>query len=122
MSAHLQKVCSVSIAGFGALPLAADGNTFKPSGRKRDHVAGAKPSSGGFTQKNTPAELKVSLTAKKTLNIQELGWIEDEVITLKTSNGVVHVMSAAWVEEQPELGDDGKFEVKFISNESEQMS
>ena len=122
MSAHLQKVCTVSIAGFGTLPLAEGGNTFKPSGKKRDHVAGAQPSYGGFTQANTPAELNLSLTAKRTLNTQAIGAMEAEVITIKTSNGVTHVMSAAWAEEQPELGDDGKFSVKFIANESEQMS
>jgi len=122
MSAHLQKVCSVSIAGFGTLPLADSGNTFKASGKKRDHVAGSKPSHGGFTEAHTPAELSLSLTAKKTLDTQAIGLMENEIITIKTTNGVTHVMSNAWSEEQPELGDDGKFKVKFISNESEKLS
>lgn len=119
---HLQKVCTVSIAGFGTLPLAEDGNTFKASGKKRNHVPGSKPSHGGFTESHTPAELSVSLTAKKTLKTQAIGLMEDEIITIKTTNGVTHVMSGAWCEEQPELGDDGKISAKFIANESEQMN
>jgi len=122
MSNHLQKVCTVSIAGFGTLPLADGGNTFKPSGKKRDHVAGSQPSYGGFTQSHTPAELSLSLTAKKTLDTQALGAMENVIITIKTTNGVTHVMPNAWCEEQPELGDDGKFPVKFIANESERLN
>lgn len=122
MSAHLQKVCTVSIAGFGTLPLAEGGNTFKPSGKKREHVPGSQPSHGGFTESHTPAELTLSLTAKKTLDTQAIGLMDNEILTVKTTNGVTHVMSNAWCEEQPELGDDGKLTAKFIANESEKLN
>lgn len=120
--AHLQKVCSASIAGFGPLPLSDTGNTFKPSGQKRDHKPACKPADGGYTSANTPAELEVSLNAKKTLSLQAVGSLADVVVTVKTSNGVVHVMSSAWCEEIPQLGDDGTAKAKFVSNESTEMS
>ena len=118
---HLLKVCSVQIAGFGAVPVAASGSTYKPSGKKREHVAGCKASDGGFPVVPTPAELDLTMTAKKALNLQGFGEMEDKTITIKTTNGVTHVMNKAWCEEQPSLGDDGKVKAKFVSNESTGM-
>lgn len=119
---HLQKVCSASIAGFGSLPVSAEGSTFTPSGKKRSHVAGCNPEDGGFTPVNAPAELDLSLNAKKTLNLQALGEMENVTITVKTTNGLAHVMTGAWAEDRAAIGDDGKTKIKFISNTSAQLN
>lgn len=122
MSNQFQKVCGVSVAGFGTLPLTDGDSTFKPSGKKRDHVAGCNAADGGFTESNVPAELEISMNAKKTLSMQTIGAMEDETITVRTANGVTHVMNKAWCEEQPSLGSDGKVKAKFIANQSGEKS
>lgn len=121
MSNQFQKVCGTSIAGFGALPLTDGDSTFKPSGKKRDHVAGCNAADGGFTESNVPAELEVTMNAKKTLGLQAIGDMKDETITVRTASGVTHVMNKAWCEEQPSLDSDGKVKAKFVSNESAEM-
>lgn len=119
--ARNQEVNAVSIAGFGELPLAESGNTFKPSGWNREQKNGRKHVNGGHTQKPTHAELDITLQANKTFTVQQLNAMDDVIITVTMSDNTKHMMSGAYNEEAQEIGD-GETKAKFNANQSTQIA
>lgn len=119
--ARLQQVQAASIAGQGKLPISESGNTFKPSGYKREHKAGMNAADGGHTSTPVPAELEVTLQASRAVNVQEINALDDMMITVTLADGSKHMMANAFTEE-PDAIDDGNTKLKFIANESTKIA
>lgn len=117
----IKNILSVSVPGIGKLPLAEKAGTFTPSGKKREYKPGRQPGDGGHTETHTPAKLELNLNLQKGLDIYALNDIEDADITVRLSDGSVHMMSQASSENPTPVGDgDGK--VVFFSDISERIA
>ena len=119
--AQLMNVRTVSVPSIGKLPLADKPGTFTPSGVKREHKAGRLAEDGGFTASNQPAKLELNINLVPGTNIVALNGIEGEDVTVRLSDGHVHMMSQAFVTD-PIANDDGTGKITIVSNSSEQIS
>ena len=118
--AQLKNILTVSVPSIGKLPLADDPGTFMPSGSKRDHKAGRQAADGGWTESALPAKLDLNLRLQPGLDEEAINAISNEDVTIRFSDGSVHMMSQACVTESLSIGNgDGK--VTFISNTSERI-
>lgn len=119
--AKLNNIRTVSVPSIGKLPLADKGNTFTPSGVKREHKSGRLPEDGGFTEAGLPARLEVGLNMHAGLDITAINAISSEDVTIRLADGHVHMMSLAWVETPLGVGD-GESKLIIVANTSEQIS
>jgi hypothetical protein len=112
------KVCAVTISGYGPLPVVDGDSTFKESGYKREGVIACNQADTAATQTRSLAELDVSIVVKKTTNLQAIGELEDVLVQVTMGNGKKFYMHNAWCEETPQLDASGKAKVKFMSAKS----
>ena len=122
MSGHqITNIRTVSIPSIGKLPLAEKPGTFTPSGNKREHKPGRLAEDGGYTEGGTPARLEVSINLRAGIDILALNDVIGEDVTIRLSDGHVHMMSQAFVAEPVSVGD-GDSKLILISNTSEQIA
>jgi len=118
---QLINIRTVSVPSIGKLPLAANPGTFTPSGAKRDHKGGRLASDGGFTESETPAKAELNINMKSGIDIQKLNAIKDEDITIRLSDGSVHMMSQAFRSGEPVGFSEGEGKLVLMSNVSEKI-
>lgn len=118
--AQLTNIRTVTIPSIGKLPLADDPGTFTPSGEKRDHKSGRLAEDGGYTTSAQAAKLDLNLN-NLALDITKLNAVADEDVTVTLSDGHVHMMSQATVQE-PAAVANGQVKVTLFANASEQIS
>lgn len=119
----LQQVESVTIAGFGSVPLADNDSEFQPSQKDRELVAGMKAGDGGFVRKaNTGASLEMTILHRPGVDTQTINDMTNVLITVKLTNGETHVMPEACCVKAIKFGKDGKFKAEFQSAESRKRS
>lgn len=118
MSNITNKVCAVTASGYGAFAVVDGDSSFKESGKKREGVIACNPADTAATESKTLAELEFSIVVKKTTSLQAIGDIEDSLVQVTMGNGKKFYMHAAWVEETPQLGADGKAKIKFLAAKS----
>ncbi len=116
---NFTNIRTVSVPSIGKLPLAEDPGTFTPSGKKRDHKAGRLAEDGGYVESETPAKLELNLNLKGGLDILAINDIVDEDVTVRLSDGTVHMMSLAFRAGEP-MGV-GNPKLTIMSNTSEQI-
>jgi len=116
---RLEKVKKVTSHKLGELPIQEKGATFKPAGIERKIQPGDMPENIGYTERYTPAELKIKCNAifKKDFNFESVSSIFDDSLTIVTTEGKEFLMSQAWVKESCELGD-GETEIIYNSSTS----
>lgn len=119
--AQIINVRTVSVPSIGKLALADKGNTFTPSGVKREHKPGRLAADGGWTETGVPAKLELSINLLGGTDVQALNAIKDEDVTVRLADGHVHLMSMAFVTEPVGVGD-GDSKLTIMSNTSEQIS
>lgn len=119
--AQLNNIHTVSVPSIGKLPLADKGDTFTPSGLKREHKPGRLATDGGFTEGGVPAKLELNLNLQAGIDVVALNAIKNETVTVRLADGHVHMMSQAFVTEPVGVGD-GESKITIISNTSEQIS
>jgi hypothetical protein len=117
----LINIRTVSVPSVGKLPLAANPGTFTPSGEKRDHKAGRLAEDGGFTESATPAKLELNLNMLPGIDIQKINAIKGENVTIRMSDGQVHMMSLAFRSGEPVGFADGENKLTLMSNTSEKI-
>jgi hypothetical protein len=118
--AQLTNIRTVSVPSIGKLPLADKPGTFTPSGQKREHRGGRLAEDGGFTEMATPARLDLNLNMAPGLDLAKLNAISSEDVTVRLSDGSVHLMPGAFAQEPVAVSDDtGK--LVLISNTSEKV-
>lgn len=118
---QITNIRTVSIPSIGKLPLGEKPGTFTPSGTKREHKGGRLPEDGGFTESGTPARLELSLNLKGGVDVLALNEVNSEDVTIRLSDGHVHMMSQAFVSEPVQIGD-GDAKLIIIANTSEQIA
>lgn len=118
--AQLNNIRTVSLPSFGKLPLADDPGTFSPSGFKREHKGGRLAEDGGYTETGTPATLELNINLQPGMDFVALNAIKDEDVTVRLSDGHVHMLSQAFVTEVVQVGDGGA-KVTIMANTSEQI-
>lgn len=119
--AQLTNIRTVSIPSVGKLPLAEKPGSFTPSSTKRDHKAGRLAQDGGFTESSTPAKLELSLNLIAGTDLAKINAVAGEDVTVRLSDGHVHLLSQAFVSEPAAYGD-GDSRLVIIANSSEQIS
>ena len=118
---ELATIRTVSVPSIGKLPLAEKPGKFTPSGSKREHKPGRLAGDGGHITTPKPAMAELTLNNVAGLDLQALYAVEDEDITVRMSDGTVHLMKQAFAQEPQGTGDDGTVQVTFIANTSEVM-
>lgn len=119
--AQITNVRTVTVPSLGKLPLAATGNTFTPSGNKRDHKPGRLAEDGGFSESATPARLELSINLVKGVDVNAINNVVDEDVTVRLADGSVHLMAQAYVESAVPVGD-GESKLTIVANVSERIS
>ena len=119
--AQLNNIRTVSVPSVGKLPLADKGNTFTPSGAKRDHKPGRLAVDGGFIETELPAKLELSINLQGGIDHAAFNAIKNQDVTIRLADGQVHMMSLAFVTE-PLAVADGEGKITLMSNTSEQIS
>lgn len=114
----LLKVVRVVSSLLGELPLQDSGGSFKPQMYKRETKIGESPSSTGYVESPTPAELKIKLNA--VIDPSDFKNASSDTLTIYLSTGSVHTMSNSWVTEALELGS-GEYEVTYNSATSSKL-
>ncbi len=117
---QITNIETVSVPSIGKLALAANPGTFTPSGFKRDHKPGRKAEDGGYTETSTPAKADLSIHFTAGLDVAALNKIKGENVTVRLSDGTVHLMSRAWAESVVPIGE-GEGKLTLVSNTSEKM-
>ena len=117
---QITNIKTVSVPSVGKLALAQNPGTFTPSGYKRDHKPGRLAEDGGYTETSTPATAELNIHLTPGIDVVALNNIKDEDVTVRLSDGTVHLMSRAWAESVVPVGD-GESKIKLVSNASEQM-
>ncbi|WP_050469161.1 phage tail tube protein [Herbaspirillum chlorophenolicum] len=117
--AQLTNIRTVSVPSIGKLPLADKPGTFTPSGTKREHKAGRLPEDGGHTESGQPAKLELNLNLTPGVDITAINAIVDEDVTVRLSDGKVHMLSMAFVSDPVPVGDDGGSKITIMANTSE---
>lgn len=118
--AQITNIRTVSVPSIGKLPLAEQPGKFTPSGVKRDHKPGRLASDGGYTEAGTAARLELNINLLPGTDVGAISAIKDEDITVRLSNGEVHLLSQAFVSEPIGVGD-GEASLTIIANTSEKM-
>lgn len=119
--AQLNNIRTVSVPSIGKLPLADKGNTFTPSGAKREHKPGRLASDGGYTESELPAKLDLNINMQGGIDLAAINAIKNEDVTIRLSDGSVHMMSQAFVTEPLPVAD-GEGKIVIMSNTSEQIA
>jgi|GEM_PF-483729 len=120
--AQLLNVKTVSVPSFGKLPLADQGNsTFTPSGVKREHKPGRLAEDGGWVEGQQPAKLDLTLNLTPGVDVAGLNGIADEDVTVRLTDGQVHLMSLAFVADTLPV-DTGTGKLTIMSNTSERIA
>lgn len=119
--AGLNNIKSVVVPSCGKLPLAEKGNTFTPSGSKREHKPGRTAADGGHTTTEQPAKLELTVNLQAGLDIDALNAIDDEDVTIRLQNGEVYMMPQAYSTDPVPVGD-GEGKVIIMSNTSERIA
>ncbi len=117
---QLTNIRTVSTPGLGKLPLAEKPGTFTPSGAKREHKPGRLAEDGGYTEVPTPAKLELSVNLTPGIDVVALGAIKDEDVTIRLSDGTVHMMQRAFAADAVPVGDDAA-KLTLMSNKSEKV-
>lgn len=117
----LTNIRTVSVPSIGKLPISDKGNTFTPSGVKREHKPGRLAEDGGYTESGLPARLELSINMKPGVDIMAINAIDGEDVTVRLADGHVHMLSQAWVESPLPIGD-GESKLVIVANTSEQIS
>lgn len=118
--AQLTNIRTVSVPSVGKLPLAEKPGTFTPSGAKREHKGGRLAEDGGYTEMATPARLELNLNMTAGMDLAALSAISSEDVTIRLSDGSVHLMPGAFAQDPVAISDDtGK--LVLISNTSEKV-
>lgn len=115
---QLLKVKRVVSSLLGELPLQDNGGSFKPQMFKRETKVGESPSSTGYVESPTAAELKIKLNA--SIDPVDFKNASSDTLTIYLSTGSVHTMPNAWVTEALELSS-GEYEVTYNSATSEKL-
>jgi hypothetical protein len=118
--AQLCNIRTVSLPSFGKLPLADDPGTFSPSGVKREHKPGRLAEDGGYTESGTAATLELNINLAPGMDFLALNAISNEDVTVRLSDGTVHMLSQAFVAEVVQVGD-GTAKVTLTANTSERI-
>lgn len=118
--AQIKNIRAVSVPSIGKLPLAANPGTFTPSGNKREHKPGRLPEDGGYTESGVPAKLELSINLLGGVDIAAINAIKDEDVTVRLSDGSVHLLSQAFVTE-PVGVSDGESKLTIMANTSERI-
>lgn len=118
---QIVNIRTVSVPSIGKLPLADKPGTFTPSGTKREHKAGRLASDGGYTESDVPAKLELSINLLGGVDIIAIGAIKDEDVTVKLSDGSVHLLSQAFATE-PTGVSDSESKITIMANTSERIS
>lgn len=118
----LTNIRTVTVPSIGKLPLADNPGTFTPSGVTRKHKPGRLAEDGGATESATPAKLELSLNATEGLDIVALNAVAREDVTVRLSDGQVHMMSLAFVTDPAPLDGEGSVKITIMSNTSERIS
>jgi hypothetical protein len=119
--AQLVNIRTVSIPSIGKLPLADNPGTFTPSGVKRGHKPGRLPEDGGFTEASTPARAEINLNLVPGTDVVAISAVKGEDVTVRLSDGHVHMMAQAFVEDSVQVGN-GEAKIVLIANYSEQIA
>ncbi len=118
--AQIRNIRTVSVPSIGKLPLAANPGTFTPSGPKREHKGGRLAEDGGFTESEQPAKLDLNINMLAGIDSDALNKIKDEDVTIRLSDGTVHLMSQAFVVE-PVSEESGESKLSIMANTSEKI-
>jgi hypothetical protein len=118
--AQLTNIRTVSVPSFGKLPLGDDPGTFTPSGVKREHKGGRLAEDGGYTETGTPAKLDITVNLQPGMDFAAINAIKDEDVTVRLSDGQVHMLPRAFVVEVVEVSG-GQAKITIMSNTSEQI-
>lgn len=119
--AQFTNIRTVSVPSIGKLPLADKPGTFTPSGTQRAHKPGRLPEDGGYTETSVPAKLDLSINLLSGIDLAALNAIKDEDVTVRLSDGSVHMLSQAFVTDPVGVSDDaGK--ITLMANSSERIS
>ncbi len=114
----ITNIRTVSCPSLGKLPLAEKAGTFTPSGKKREHKPGRLAEDGGYTESESPAKLELNLNLTPGTNVVDINRLAEEDVTVRLSDGTVHMMARAFVTEAVAISD-GEAKVTFVSNKSE---
>lgn len=117
---QITNIETVNVGSVGKLALAEKPGTFTPSGVKREHKAGRKAVDGGFSESETPAKLELNLNLIAGVNVTALNKIKNEDVTVRLSDGSVHLMPRAFAVEVPGIAD-GDSKLTLMSNTSEEV-
>ncbi len=117
---QITNIETVSVPSVGKLALAQNPGTFTPSGVTRAHKPGRKAEDGGYTETSVPATADLNIHLTPGIDVSALNNIKGEDVTIRLSDGTVHLMSRAWAEGVVPIGD-GESKLKLISNASEKM-
>lgn len=118
---EMTNIRTVSVPSIGKLPLADNPGTFTPSGEKRSHKPGRLPQDGGHTSSAQAARLELNLNAVG-IDLVALAAVQDEDVTVRLSDGSVHLMSQASIESPPPLDGEGTIKIAIFANTSERIS
>lgn len=118
--AQIVNIKTVSVPSIGKLALAQNPGTFKPSGVKREHKAGRLAEDGGYTETSTPAIAELNIHLTPGIDVTSLNAIKNENVTVRLSDGTVHMMSQAFASDVVPVGD-GESKLTLTSNISELM-
>jgi hypothetical protein len=114
----ITNIRTVSCPTLGKLPLAEKPGTFTPSGTKREHKPGRLAEDGGYTASETPARLDLNLNLTPGTDVVAINGLDAEDVTVRLSDGTVHMMARAFVTEAVAVAD-GEARVTFVANKSE---
>lgn len=116
----ITNIKTVSCPSLGKLPLAEKPGTFTPSGKKREHKPGRLAEDGGYTESESPAKLELNLNLTPGTDVVAINALASEDVTVRLSDGSVHLMPRAFVTEAVAVSD-GEARVTFVSNKSERI-
>ncbi len=119
--AQIINIRTVSVPSIGKLPLAEKPGTFTPSGVKREHKAGRLAEDGGFTEGSSPARLELNINLLGGIDLVALGQMRDQDVTVRLSDGHVHMLPQAFATEPVPVGD-GEARITIMANYSEQIA
>lgn len=114
----ITNIRTVSCPSLGKLPLAEKPGTFTPSGKKREHKPGRLAEDGGYTESESPAKLELNINLTPGTDVTAINKLDKEDMTVRLSDGTVHMMARAFVTEAVAVGD-GEARVTFMANKSE---